>query len=90
MIGLLDDGVVGGGSDIAQGEGLHHSTVNELVRLTLLEPAIIQSILAGLRALDHPCHITAAFGALAHQQQVATLGGNRFPALAGWLGESGQ
>ena len=32
---------------IAQREGLHHSTVNELLRLTLLEPAIIQSILAG-------------------------------------------
>lgn len=41
----------------------------------LLEPAIIRSILAGLRTLDHPCHITAAFGALAHQQQVATLDG---------------
>lgn len=25
----------------------YHSTVNELLRLTLLEPAIIQSILAG-------------------------------------------
>ena len=34
-------------SEIAQREGLHHSTVNELLRLTLLEPAIIQSILAG-------------------------------------------
>ena len=44
---LLDDGVVGCGSDIAQREGLHHSTVKELLRLTLLEPAIIQSILAG-------------------------------------------
>ena len=44
---LLDDGVVGSGSAIAQREGLHHSTVNELLRLTLLEPAIIQSILAG-------------------------------------------
>ena len=44
---LLDDGVVGRGSEIAQREGLHHSTVNELLRLTLLEPAIIQSILAG-------------------------------------------
>ena len=42
---LLADGVVG--SDIAQREGLHHSTVNELLRLTLLEPAIIQRILAG-------------------------------------------
>lgn len=44
---LLDDGVVGSGSEIAQREGLHHSTVNELLRLTLLEPAVIQFILAG-------------------------------------------
>lgn len=44
---LLDDGVVSSGSEIAQREGLHHSTVNELLRLTLLEPAIIQAILAG-------------------------------------------
>ena len=44
---LLDDGVVGSGSEIAQREGLHHSTVNELLRLTLLEPTIIQTILAG-------------------------------------------
>jgi hypothetical protein len=44
---LLDDGLVGSGSEIAQREGLHHSTVNELLRLTLLEPAIIQTILAG-------------------------------------------
>ena len=44
---LIDDGVVGSGSEIAQREGLHHSTVNELLRLTLLEPAVIQSILAG-------------------------------------------
>ena len=46
---MLDDEVVGSGSgsEIAQREGLHHSTVNELLRLTLLEPTIIQSILAG-------------------------------------------
>lgn len=44
---LIDDGVVGSGSEIALREGLHHSTVNELLRLTLLEPAVIQSILAG-------------------------------------------
>ena len=44
---LLDDGMVASGSEIAQREGLHHSTVNELLRLTLLEPAIIQAILAG-------------------------------------------
>lgn len=47
LTGGLDDGVVGSGSEIAQREGLHHSTVNELLRLTLLEPAIIQTILAG-------------------------------------------
>ena len=28
-------------------EGLHHSTVKELLRLTVLVPAIIQAILAG-------------------------------------------
>jgi hypothetical protein len=44
---LLDEGVVASGSEIAQREGLHHSTVNELLRLTLLEPPIIQAILAG-------------------------------------------
>lgn len=44
---LLDDGVVGSGSEIARREGLHHSTVNELLRLTLLEPAIIQTMVAG-------------------------------------------
>lgn len=43
---LIDDGVVESGTDIAQREGLHHSTVNELLRLTLLEPAIVQSIFA--------------------------------------------
>ncbi|OBS30113.1 hypothetical protein A9O67_08205 [Tepidimonas fonticaldi] len=44
---LLDEGVVASGSEIARREGLHHSTVNELLRLTLLEPALIQAILAG-------------------------------------------
>ena len=44
---LLDEGVVASGSEIARREGLHHSTVNELLRLTLLEHALIQAILAG-------------------------------------------
>ena len=44
---LIDEGRVGSGSEIAKLEGLHHSTVNELLRLTLLEPATIQHILAG-------------------------------------------
>eukprot|EP00918_Siedleckia_nematoides_P069720 GHVU01152041.1.p2 GENE.GHVU01152041.1~~GHVU01152041.1.p2 ORF type:complete len:121 (+),score=13.02 GHVU01152041.1:187-549(+) len=46
-LGTVGGAVVGSGSEIAQREGLHHSTVNELLHLTLLEPAIIQSILAG-------------------------------------------
>ncbi|WP_323130363.1 hypothetical protein [Ralstonia solanacearum] len=44
---LLDDGVMGRGSEIAKREGLHHSTVNGLLRLTVLAPAIIQAIVAG-------------------------------------------
>ena len=44
---LLDDGVVASGSDIAKREGLYHSTINELLRLCLLDPEIIQTILAG-------------------------------------------
>ena len=44
---LLDTGAMQSGSAIARAEKLHHSVVNELLRLTLLEPAIIQSILSG-------------------------------------------
>ncbi|GAA4403122.1 hypothetical protein GCM10023089_07050 [Quisquiliibacterium transsilvanicum] len=44
---LLEEGVVDRGSEVARRKGLHHSTVSELLRLTLLEPAIIQAILAG-------------------------------------------
>jgi hypothetical protein len=47
---LLDDGLVVSGSDVARQEGLHHSTVNELLRLRLQESAVIQSILA----VQHP------------------------------------
>ena len=35
---LLDDGMVGSGSEIALTRGLHHSTVNELLRLTCWSP----------------------------------------------------
>lgn len=44
---LLDDGTMASGSDIARAEGLHHSTVNELLRLTLLAPDLIDLLLAG-------------------------------------------
>jgi len=47
---LIDDGVVVSGSEIAKREGLHQSTVNELLRLTLLDPAIIKLILVGTQS----------------------------------------
>ena len=44
---LLDTGEVKSGSEIAQLEGLDPSTVNELLRLTLLDPALLIGILGG-------------------------------------------
>lgn len=44
---LIDQGVVASGSEIAQREGLDPSTVNELLRLSLLSPKIVESILNG-------------------------------------------
>lgn len=39
--------IVSSGSDIARREGLHQKTVNELLRLTLLSPTLVRSILDG-------------------------------------------
>lgn len=44
---LLDAGVMKSGSEIAKNEGLHHSVVNELMRLTLLAPDIITQLMSG-------------------------------------------
>ncbi len=44
---LLDTGAMASGSAIAQAEGLDPSTVNELLRLTLLAPDIIEQLMAG-------------------------------------------
>ncbi|WP_265287321.1 hypothetical protein [Verminephrobacter eiseniae] len=44
---LLDDGTVESGSEIARKEGLHPTTVNELLRFTRLVPSVVQAILAG-------------------------------------------
>lgn len=44
---LLDEGRVKSGSEIARREGLHPTSVNELLRLTLLSPAVVRAILAG-------------------------------------------
>lgn len=44
---LLDEGLVKSGSEIARREGLHPTSVNELLRLTLLSPAVVRALLAG-------------------------------------------
>ncbi len=44
---LIDLGVMASGSEIAQREGLESSTVNERLRLSLLSPKIVESILRG-------------------------------------------
>lgn len=44
---LVDSGAIKSGSDIARAEGLHHSVPNELMRLTLLAPDIIEMLMAG-------------------------------------------
>jgi len=49
---LLDTGEVKSGSEIAQLEGLDPSTVNELLRLTLLDPALVMNILGGKPPLE--------------------------------------
>ena len=44
---LLDTGAMASGSAIARAEGLDPSTVNELLRLTLLAPDIVAQLMAG-------------------------------------------
>ena len=44
---LLQTNVVASGSEIARLEGLHHTTVNALLRLTLLAPDIVDRIMDG-------------------------------------------
>ena len=44
---LVDTGVMKSGSDIARAEGLHPSVTNELMRLSLLAPDIIELLMTG-------------------------------------------
>jgi hypothetical protein len=44
---LLDRGIVHSGTEIAQKEKMDLATVNEILRLTLLDPGIVESILRG-------------------------------------------
>jgi hypothetical protein len=53
---LLDEGLVQSGSDIARKEGLDVSTVNELLRLTLLDPYIVDDIMAGRQPPELTAH----------------------------------
>ena len=49
---LIEAGIIKSGSEIARKEGVEPSSVNELLRLTLLEPKIIESILNGTQPPD--------------------------------------
>ena len=51
---LLDEGEVRSGSEIAKLEELDPSTVNELLRLTLLDPELVMNILEG----KHPQEVS--------------------------------
>ena len=44
---LIDTGQLPSGSDVARAEGVHHSVVNELLRLTLLAPDVVERFLDG-------------------------------------------
>lgn len=44
---LVDTGVMKSGSDIARAEGLHPSVTNELMRLSLLAPDILELLMTG-------------------------------------------
>jgi hypothetical protein len=44
---LLNTGARKDGSDVARAEGLHPSVVNELLRLTLLAPDLIELLMTG-------------------------------------------
>jgi predicted urease superfamily metal-dependent hydrolase len=44
---LIANGAMKNGKDIARAEGIHPTSVNELLRLTLLAPDVIEQILAG-------------------------------------------
>lgn len=44
---LIVDGIAKSGSDLARREGLHPTTINKLLQLTLLAPDIIDRLMAG-------------------------------------------
>ena len=54
---LIDQGVVASGSEIALREELEPSTVNERLRLSLLSPKIVESILKGAQPNGLPMQL---------------------------------
>ena len=44
---LIDTGAMPSGAALARAEGLHHSVVNEFLRLTILAPDIIEQLMVG-------------------------------------------
>lgn len=44
---LIDNGTVASGTEIAEREGIHRSTINDLLRLALLAPDIVQAAYEG-------------------------------------------
>lgn len=59
---LLDTGEARSGADIARLEGIHCTSVNELIRLTFLAPDIIERLMAGRQPQLQPA---CGFGATA-------------------------
>ena len=54
---LLDTGEVKSGTEIAQLEGLNPSTVNELLRITLLDPFLVKRILERISRKPHHVYL---------------------------------
>lgn len=54
---LIDQGIVRSGQEIAKKEGLDQATVNECMRLTLLDPLLVEGILKGI----HPKGLTLSW-----------------------------
>ncbi|CAK0781757.1 hypothetical protein CCP4SC76_7940003 [Gammaproteobacteria bacterium] len=48
---LIDAGVVSNGADIARREGLHPTTVNKILRLTLLVPDLVEQLMEGTQPI---------------------------------------
>ncbi len=85
---LLDARLMARGSAIARAEGLHPSTVNELLQLTLLAPDLTDQLMAG-RQPDSQHDRKPAIAAR-HRHATAALDDIRPPAAAGTHTHAGR